>query len=62
MTEAELLVLVKERYPTLDTAIQDRVARAATHVMAEPHWARLRIKPIEAVKIASMRVYHRKSF
>lgn len=60
-TQAEILILVKNRYPKLSEADQDHMATVALRVMAEPQWARLNIKPLTAVKLASSRS-RRKSF
>jgi hypothetical protein len=39
----------------LEAAKQVEVTNAATHVMTEPHWMKLGITPLMAVKIASHR-------
>lgn len=61
-TEAELLVLVQQRYPKLNPDVQAKVAQSALHVLAEPRWINLRATPLSAVKIAAHRVQHRKHF
>jgi hypothetical protein len=55
-THDELLFLVRNRYPVLDSAKQTRVAVAAMAVLAEPHWKKFGITPLTAVKIAAHRV------
>ena len=60
-TQADLLVLVQKRCPTLSAADQNHVAAVALHVMSESHWAKV-ITPMRAVKIAAHRVNRKPSF
>jgi hypothetical protein len=62
-TQAELLVLVQQRYSTLDAPTQERIAAVALTILSEPKWSKIpSMVPMTAVKIASHRVQHRKSF
>ena len=54
-TQSQLLAIVGQRYPHLDVNRQTALAHAALRAMAEPQWARLRITPLMAVKLASHR-------
>jgi hypothetical protein len=54
-THDEMLFLVRQRYPNLEAGQQARVATMALAVMEEPHWAKLNITPLTAVKLASHR-------
>ena len=62
LTHAKLLTIVSQRYPHLDADAQSSIASAAILVMSEPHWVRVRITPLMAVKLASQRSKHMKSF
>jgi len=61
-TQADLLVLVQNRYPKLDSSAQNSIASMALHIMSEPQWVKMHIHPMVAVKMASHRISHRKSF
>lgn len=62
-TQADLLVLVQQRYGTLDAGTQDRIAAMALTILSEPRWSKIPgMVPMTAVKIASHRVQHSKSF
>lgn len=55
-THHELLALVSQRHPTLDTDKHTEIASVALAVMSEPHWVRRGgIPPLVAVKIAAHR-------